>query len=262
MPHVKGNKFKPKLPTPPPEPEPQPEPQPQPATQPGGGKKSKKQRKREAAAAAAAAADVAVEPAVPAAGAAAAPEAAAAAQGDGGARPPPSKKQRRGQQQPVLPAIPTVVAPAPKPGAARAEAAAAATSNWAALKAAMDAAKQPRPAHWRGKRKADQGEAAAGGGGGAQAAAPASRLQSMGSDTAPTKVVAIDCEMVGVGPNGDRSVLARCVRRASRGNAGREGTRTSPAVVLTLSPSSRPVCVCMLPAAALPPTPAPAGCAW
>lgn len=55
----------------------------------------------------------------------------------------------------------------------------------AALKAAMDAAKQQQQAarpHWQKKRKA---EAAAPGG--AQPAVPANRPTSTGSDTGPTK---------------------------------------------------------------------------
>ena len=127
--------------------------------------------------------DVTVEAAVPGA------IGAGAAAGDGG--PPPAKK-RKGQQAALpLPAIPTVVAPAPKPGAAPAAAAAAATSNWAALKAVMDAAKQQQEAsrpHWQRKRKAEAGgAAAAAAGGGVQPAVPANRPQSIGRDTEPTK---------------------------------------------------------------------------
>ena len=217
MPHVKGNKFKPKLPD-----------APEPAAarpaavaaplgelQPGGQKKKKNKKQRQQARG-----DVAVEPAT-----AAAVEPAAAAAAADGTDPPPTKKQRRQQQaqarqqqaaaqQPQLPAIPTVVAPAPKPGVTPAEAAAAAaTSNWAAMRAAMDVAKQQQAAskpHWQKKRKAAEGGAAPPAGGGVQPAVPANQPKSLGSDMAPTKVVAMDCEMVGVGPGGTRSVLARC----------------------------------------------------
>ncbi|PSC76702.1 RNA exonuclease 4 [Micractinium conductrix] len=223
MPHVKGNKFKPK---------PTSEQlaaaeaataaeaaaaaaatqqQAQQQQQPGKRKKKKGKKQQQDAAAAA---DVTVEAAVPGA------IGAGAAAGDGG--PPPAKK-RKGQQAALpLPAIPTVVAPAPKPGAAPAAAAAAATSNWAALKAVMDAAKQQQEAsrpHWQRKRKAEAGgAAAAAAGGGVQPAVPANRPQSIGRDTEPTKLVAVDCEMVGVGPNGVRSALARVCVLNSAGN--------------------------------------------
>ncbi|PRW59412.1 RNA exonuclease 4 [Chlorella sorokiniana] len=226
MPHVKGNKFKPKLPEPSPtESQPEPATAAQPGEQPAGGKKKKNKNKfKQQQDGPAGASDVAVEPAVPAAAAApadgtaaAAAAAAGAAAEDGGQwlSKKQRKQQRQQQQQQVLPAVPTVVVAAPKPGAAPSAAAAAATSNWAALKAAMDAAKQQQQAarpHWHKKRKA---EASAGD---VQPAVPVNRPTSTGSDTGPTKVLAIDCEMVGVGPNGDRSVLARVCIVNSAGN--------------------------------------------
>ncbi|KAI7844376.1 hypothetical protein COHA_002174 [Chlorella ohadii] len=221
MPHVKGNKFKPKLPEPAPELQPETAAEAQSTEQTGGGKKKKNKNKfRQQQDVSAGAGDVAVEPAAPAAAVAPA----------NGPTPPPadgsqpmSKKQRklqrqqqRQQQQLVLPAVPTVVVAAPKPGAAPAAAAAAATSNWAALKAAMDAAKQQQQAarpHWQKKRKAEAASGAE-----AQPAAPANRPTSTGSDTGPTKVLAIDCEMVGVGPGGEQSALARVCIVNSAGN--------------------------------------------
>ncbi|EFN57440.1 hypothetical protein CHLNCDRAFT_21343 [Chlorella variabilis] len=66
---------------------------------------------------------------------------------------------------------------------------------------------------WRKKRSADSSVEAA------QDAVPANRRpNSIGGDTAPTKVVAMDCEMVGVGPGGQRSALARVCILNSAGN--------------------------------------------
>jgi RNA exonuclease 4 len=130
MPHVKGNKFKPKLPEEPPKPE------------------------------------APVEDATPA------------------AAPRPAKKQR---QKPPPPVIPTVVAPAPSTNGAPKQ---AATSNWDALKASMQARKKPAT---QKKRKTAT-----------VSTAPASTEPAQ-----PTKLLAIDCEMVGVGKDGARSALAR-----------------------------------------------------
>lgn len=127
MPHVKGNKFKPKPPEEPPKPEPP------------------------------------VEDASPVAA---------------------SRPAKKKCSKPPPPVIPTVVAPAPSTNRAPKQ---AATSNWDALKASMQAKK--KPAHK--KRKAVTA-----------AAAPTEPAQ-------PTKLLAIDCEMVGVGKAGARSALAR-----------------------------------------------------
>ncbi len=186
MPHVKGNKFKPKPAGP------------QAALDmeaaciagiPAGDKvKGKRLRRQETQAAAASGSDVAVEEAAPGAvgAASAAPGAPDVAEGV----QPSSKKRRRGAAALQLPAIPTVVAPAPRPGAAPAAAAATATSNWAALKAAMDATKQQqqdRRTHWQSRRLRQGGEASGAVGVEPQAAAPVSRPDSIGRDTARTK---------------------------------------------------------------------------
>jgi RNA exonuclease 4 len=79
------------------------------------------------------------------------------------------------------------------------------SSNWAALQSAMlqqQAVSGRKPYR---KRAADAKGAPV------VAAVPDSRPQSIGGDTAPTRVVGLDCEMVGVGLDGQRSVLARCV---------------------------------------------------
>ncbi|GLC37592.1 hypothetical protein PLESTB_001669900 [Pleodorina starrii] len=88
-----------------------------------------------------------------------------------------------------------------------------ANSNWEALKPAVAASKRPPPPEHVIKaraRKAAAAVAAAGGGAAATAAAAGGRRPGLaGSDTGLTKVLAIDCEMVGVGPRGVQSALAR-----------------------------------------------------
>lgn len=106
--------------------------------------------------------------------------------------PPPRKKLR-----PMKPIIPTVVAPLPKAGTASKG---AATSNWESLKAAIQERVKNSKGHGR-KRKGAPGD---------DPVVPA-------VDTAQvTRVLALDCEMVGVGKRGDRSILARvCVINSS-----------------------------------------------
>ncbi|GLI66804.1 hypothetical protein VaNZ11_010714 [Volvox africanus] len=92
-------------------------------------------------------------------------------------------------------------------------------SNWESLKCVVAAAKKPPPPdHVLKRRRAKAAAAAAGEGGGAGAAtaAPGRRPGMVGNDTGLTKVLAIDCEMVGVGPKGSKSVLARvCIVNSS-----------------------------------------------
>ncbi|KAL4859866.1 RNA exonuclease 4 [Chlorella vulgaris] len=86
------------------------------------------------------------------------------------------------------------------------------SSNWAALQSAMlqqQAVSGRKPYR---KRAADAKGAPV------VAAVPDSRPQSIGGDTAPTRVVGLDCEMVGVGLDGQRSVLARVCVVNSAGN--------------------------------------------
>lgn len=216
MPHVKGNKFKPKPTEPPSALDAGALPQ---AVVKAGDKRKGKKQPRHEARASAAGSDVAVEEATPCAASAApgAPGAHNVAKGT----QPASKKRRCSGNHLQLPSIPTVVAPAPKPGAATA----AAATNWAALKAAMDATKQQQQGQrprWQGQRQRQGGE---GPGAAAGAPQPAARVNRPGSTTpsdrtftTPTKVVALDCEMVGVGPDGERSALARVCVVNSAGN--------------------------------------------
>ncbi|GIL65221.1 hypothetical protein Vafri_19036 [Volvox africanus] len=91
-------------------------------------------------------------------------------------------------------------------------------SNWESLKCVVAAAKKPPPPDHVLKRRARAATAAAGEGGGAATAtaAPGRRPGMVGNDTGLTKVLAIDCEMVGVGPKGSKSVLARvCIVNSS-----------------------------------------------
>jgi len=77
------------------------------------------------------------------------------------------------------------------PRGARAPAGAPINANWAALKAAVGA----------GAPRAPRPERPAAGGG--------ARPERMGAAEGPTPVLAVDCEMVGLGPGGARSSLAR-----------------------------------------------------
>ncbi len=68
-------------------------------------------------------------------------------------------------------------------------------ANWAALKAAVGAG-VPR----RAPIDAKAGNLDVAG----------ARPERVGAAEGPTPVLAVDCEMVGLGPNGQRSSLARC----------------------------------------------------
>jgi RNA exonuclease 4 len=105
---------------------------------------------------------------------------------------PPSKRQKRAQaiarKTAALAAVPTTIAlPNPMQPAVI-------SSNWQAMKGVIKEQDESR------KRKLP----AAGG--------HSKKPGAIGSTAGVTTVLAIDCEMVGVGPNGDRSALARvCV---------------------------------------------------
>jgi RNA exonuclease 4 len=104
--------------------------------------------------------------------------------GAAAAAQPKSKKAR-----PAKPVIPTVLAPAPK-GTSVANKAAS-TSNWESLKAAMQA--KSSKGNKNKKRKG----------------APDTSKPANTATAHLTKLLALDCEMVGVGKRGDRSILAR-----------------------------------------------------
>lgn len=182
MPHVKGNKFKPKAAQPPAALDTD---TPSTVRALASGRCKGKKRRWEGVGGATAGSVVAVKEAVPGA-ANAAHDAPAPHEGAEGA-PSSCKKRRRGAAHLQLPPIPTVVAPVPKPGAAAA--AAVTSSNWVALKAAMDATKQQhgRPQRWQSQpqRKRDEGSRAAVGA--APQSVPVNRPASIGKDTAPTK---------------------------------------------------------------------------
>ena len=67
-------------------------------------------------------------------------------------------------------------------------------SNWASLKAAIGAGRRPV-----GSLKGVT----------PQEGATAKRPEALGPNSQPTRILAVDCEMVGVGPQGMRSSLAR-----------------------------------------------------
>ena len=81
------------------------------------------------------------------------------------------------------------------------EAGAIGNSNWATLKAVIGAG-QKKDVHHKGSMP--------------PAATDAKRPQPLGPNFEPTEVLAIDCEMVGVGPDGVRSSLARSASLAAR----------------------------------------------
>lgn len=95
------------------------------------------------------------------------------------------KKQKLSKQAAAVPTILTAPAPQGK----------AVNSNWAALKGIVTSS-APRRQTAQGKPAADRPPALK---------AP----QQVGARAGVTPVVAIDCEMVGVGPDGTRSALAR-----------------------------------------------------
>lgn len=72
------------------------------------------------------------------------------------------------------------------------------SANWLALKATLAAAPKPAHPHKRRKLGADAHDA------------PHKRPERIADTEGLTPVVAVDCEMVGVGPEGRRSSLARC----------------------------------------------------
>ncbi len=98
---------------------------------------------------------------------------------------PAVNKQKLSKQAAAVPTILTAPAPQGK----------AINSNWAALKSIVTSS-APRRQTGTGKPAADRPPVLK---------AP----QQMGTRTGMTPVVAIDCEMVGVGPEGTRSALAR-----------------------------------------------------
>lgn len=155
MPHVKGNKFKPK-------PSPGSEPVPNADT------------------------DTAVD---------------VAAEGADGQDQQLGKKRKGGK--PAFIAPPTVLVQPPK---GKGTTLATGTSNWAALSAAM-----PKP-YKRFKSDGSKGHQGVGGGaaGSKLGQKQKGKAEEGASETATaTRVLAIDCEMVGVGPDGILSALAR-----------------------------------------------------
>ena len=74
------------------------------------------------------------------------------------------------------------------------------SANWAALKATMGTGKGTK------KRQCPAGPASAAG----TEQPAAKRPEAVGDAEGLTPVLALDCEMVGVGPEGSRSSLARC----------------------------------------------------
>lgn len=124
---------------------------------------------------------------------------------------PPSKQARKVAAPGRPSVIPTVVGPPPKVGQ---PSVAAATSNWAALQAALHAGKQQRQQQQRGHdgRKPSataHGSSSAGAAGAVESAVPGRRPAALGSAAGPTRVLGLDCEMVGTGPGGQVSILAR-----------------------------------------------------
>ncbi|KAL6778835.1 hypothetical protein ACKKBF_B04425 [Auxenochlorella protothecoides x Auxenochlorella symbiontica] len=139
---------------------------------------------------------------VPTAGKTAAPHATA----------PPGKRRRKGLKaaappaQQVVQSLPaTVVPPAPK---ASASGAIVAAPNWAALKAVLATTKKKPRANRLPATDTTPGAGTNSGRG----VTPSSRTNPV------TAVLALDCEMVGVGPDGERSSLARvCIVNAEGG---------------------------------------------
>lgn len=80
----------------------------------------------------------------------------------------------------------------------------AVSANWAALKAAMGPSRKRRGAPGA-PGQAEPSEA------------QHKRPQQLGDTEGLTPVLALDCEMVGVGPQGARSSLARCALPSSGG---------------------------------------------
>lgn len=114
--------------------------------------------------------------------------------------PPPASGAAK---KPTRLAVPTLVTPPTPATKGSAPAVPVGAANWLALKAAASIGKKHSTAKAKPKAAA------------APAAAPASTSHppllpaAIGSTTAPTRILAMDCEMVGVGPGGVRSALAR-----------------------------------------------------
>jgi RNA exonuclease 4 len=102
------------------------------------------------------------------------------------ASPSPSKKAKAAK-----PIIPTVLAPAPKGTSLTNKY--VATSNWDSLKAAMQAKQSTKSKSRKRKAGPDSTDAS----------------QPTSAPVQLSKMLALDCEMVGVGKRGDRSILAR-----------------------------------------------------
>ncbi|KAG1673238.1 hypothetical protein FOA52_013118 [Chlamydomonas sp. UWO 241] len=102
-----------------------------------------------------------------------------------------SKKAAGLKKKPASAARPPAVTAPPPP---KATAQRGFSSNWQAIKAAVGATGEGK------KRKAETQAAVAD---------PGKRLSSKGTNTGLTQVISMDCEMVGVGPDGKRSALAR-----------------------------------------------------
>jgi hypothetical protein len=101
------------------------------------------------------------------------------------------------------------------------------SSNWQALQQQMKAAKEAaaasgQPTSFRRKRK-DIDDPQDGSSNGGIGTAAKRQIGSLGRNTALTHVVAIDCEMVGVGPDGGRDSLARVSVVSSWGRAPGSG---------------------------------------
>lgn len=117
------------------------------------------------------------------------------------------KGEKRGHTEDYSSAIDTIVSPPPKRGKIKT---AEVQSNWANLKSALKIAPG-------GRSQLENAETAVIGGTVKKAALPLlingaikPQINETSTGTAQlTKVVALDCEMVGVGKRGDRSVLAR-----------------------------------------------------
>lgn len=200
MPHVKGNKFKPALPPVVPQPEPTAAPPiaaAPPAAAGSGPRRLKKQRRQGGN----------QEQQQEHRQQHQEPISSATEAAEGQA---PHRKKRKLQQQPAAPIIPTVVVPPPKGGR---PGAAVARSNWAALQATLSGGKQQQAARQRKPRGSGADGAVA-----APEAAVPSRPGNVGSNIEPTKVLALDCEMVGVGSGGQTSMLARVCLVNSAGN--------------------------------------------
>mmetsp|Transcript_14004 Transcript_14004/g.29933 ORF Transcript_14004/g.29933 Transcript_14004/m.29933 type:complete len:319 (-) Transcript_14004:2041-2997(-) len=108
----------------------------------------------------------------------------------------------------ALPALKTITEQ-PKVNSQNKAAPANVGSNWAQLKQAIGAGKPKPNKGGQNNAKNKPGKAAA---------VPMGGLATQGDDCGLTKIVALDCEMVGVGPNGRDSKLARVSIVNAQGN--------------------------------------------